>query len=427
MCELEVTINTVSDVQREAEFLMTHEELEPHFERAYKKYAPKVELKGFRKGKVPMEMIKRLYGEVIEQDALDDIANESFRSAMIERNVEPLGRPSLTDMDFKRGEHFKFTIKYEVKPTVELKKYKGLEVEKPVHTVTDAEVDAEIERLRRINAAMLGVTLVRDEGDHVITADVQELADDGMPLVGKKTKDARFSLSDETLVREIKDALAKAEVGAEYRVRFEQQHSDHTHTHFIAISVKKIEKVELPDFDDAFVKKVTQEQIATKDEFLANVRTDIQAYWAEQSERRVADTIVDEIVKAHEVVVPESLIELYLDSFIEDMKGRSRDGKLPQGFDERKFRNENRQYATYQAKWGLLREAIIEQEKLAATDEEIEHYAADEAVRLGIEKEQVVNYFKSSNVGAERVVGQKLMKLLRDNAKITERVIEETR
>ncbi|MBX2990974.1 MAG: trigger factor [Bacteroidetes bacterium] len=424
---MEVTINSVSDVQREAEFLMTHEELQPHFERAYKKYAPKVELKGFRKGKVPMEMIKKLYGEAIEQDALDDIANESFRSAMIERNVEPLGRPSLTDMDFKRGGHFKFTIKYEVKPTIELKKYKGIAVEKPVHHVTDEEVESEIERLRRINASMLGVTIVRDEGDHVITADVQELAEDGMPLVGKKTKDARFSLSDETLVKEIKEVLAKAEVGGEYRVRFEQQHGDHAHSHFIAISVKKIEKVELPDFDDAFVQKVTQENIATKEEFLANVRTDIQSYWAEQSERRVADTIIDEIVKAHEVVVPGSLIELYLDSFIEDMKGRSRDSKLPAGFDEAKFRNENRQYATYQAKWGLLREAIIEQEKIAATDDEIEQYAADEAVRLGIKKEQVVNYFKSSNVGAERVIGQKLMKLLRDNAKITEQVIEETR
>jgi trigger factor len=418
---LEVTINTVSDVQREAEFALTNDELLPHFEGAYKKFAPKAEIKGFRKGKVPMGMIKKMYGEAIEQDALDEIANASFRSAMVERNIEPIGPPKMTTMDFKRGEHFKFKIEYEVKPTIELKDYKGLRVEKPVHTVTESEVTAEIDRLRHANATMLGVTLVRDNDDHVITADVQELAEDGMPLIGKKTKDGRFYLSDATLAQEIKETLSKAEVGTEYKVRFEQHHSDHAHKHHIAISVKKIEKVELPVFDDAFVKKITQDKIQTKDAFLANLRNDLSAYWEQQSERKVQDNIVDTIVKSHDFAVPDTLVNLYLDSFVEDVKNRTRDKKLPAGFDTVKFRAENKEFAMYQAKWGLLRDQILEQEHLTVTDEEIEKLVESEAPSLGIEKEMLLKYYKSGGGVTERLLSNKLMKLLKDTAVVTEK------
>lgn len=421
---LEVTINTLSDVQREADFLLTDTDLQPYFEKAYKKHAPKIEVKGFRKGKVPMPMIKKMYGEAIEQEALDDIANESFRATMQERSIEPIGRPALVDMDFKRGEHFRFKIKYEVKPTIELKQYKGLRVEKLVHNVTDKDIDAEVQRLRRIESSLLGVTVVRDEEDHIITADVQELADDGMPLIGKKSKDVKFSLHDETLVKEIRDALRKAEVGETYRVRFQTQHDDHTHTQHLAISVKKIEKVELPDFDDAFVKKVTRDKVSTKEEFLAQMRKDLEAYWVEQSERQVQDALVSEIIKSHDVEVPDALVNLYIESFLEDIKNRSKDQRLPQGFDTKKFYEANKEYARQQAKWGLLREQIIERENLRVTDEELEQLAEKEAAALGLEKEQMLKYYKSYSGSTERMLSEKLMKVLRENATITERVIE---
>ncbi len=422
---MEVTINNISDVQHEADFTLTDADLQPHFEQAYKKYAPKVEIKGFRKGKVPMPMIKKMYGEAIEQDALDDIANESFRSIIQERNIEPIGKPSMVEMDFKRGDHFKFKIHYEVKPSIELKQYKGLTVEKPVHSVDEKEVTAEVDRLRHANANLLAVTLVSGTDDHVITADVQELAEDGMPLVGKKTKDAHFYLSDETLAKEIKDVLAKAEVGGEYKVRFEEQHADHAHAHHVAISVKKIELVELPEFNDEFVKKITKDKVGSKDEFIENLRKDLAAYWTQQSERHLQDKIVDEIVKAHVVEVPDSLVNLYLDSFVEDVKNRSREKALPKGFDEAKFRNENKEYAVYQAKWALLRERIVEAEKLTVSDEEVDELAASEAASIGIEKEQLLRYYKNSNAATERLLSKKLMKFLIDNAAITEKNIDE--
>jgi trigger factor len=422
---LEVTINTISDVQREAEIFLTAEELQPHFERAYKKVAPQIEVRGFRKGKVPLEMIKKLYGEAIEQDALDDIANDSFRSAMEEKHIEPLGQPAMVNMDFQRGQHFRFTIQYEVKPTFELKPYKGLAVEKPVHHVTDEEVQSEIERLRRAHATLLGVTLVRDNDNHIITADVQELADDGMPLIGKKTPDARFELADQALVQEIRDVLAQAEVGGQYRVRFSAQHGDHTHQHHIELKVKRIEKVELPEFNDEFVRNITGDSTATTATFLETLRKDLETYWARQSERMLEQAIINELVRMHEFTVPESLVNFYLDSFVEDIKSRSRDGRLPSGFDEKRFREENRPYAVFQAKWALIRERLIEAEGITATEEDVERLAASEAASLGLDKERLLRYYRTSNAATERVLSAKLMAFLKDHARVTEKVVDE--
>lgn len=422
---MEVTINTISDVQREAEIFLTAEELQPLFERAYKKVAPQIEVRGFRKGKVPLEMIKKLYGEAIEQDALDDIANDSFRSAMEEKHIEPLGQPAMVNMDFQRGQHFRFTIQYEVKPTFELKPYKGLAVEKPVHHVTDEEVQSEIERLRRAHATLLGVTLVRDNDNHIITADVQELADDGMPLIGKKTPDARFELADEALVQEIRDVLAQAEVGGQYRVRFSAQHGDHTHQHHIELKVKRIEKVELPEFNDEFVRNITGDSTATTATFLETLRKDLETYWARQSERMLEQAIINELVRMHEFTVPESLVNFYLDSFVEDIKSRSRDGRLPSGFDEKRFREENRPYAVFQAKWALIRERLIEAEGITATEEDVERLAASEASSLGLDKERLLRYYRTSNAATERVLSAKLMAFLKDHARVTEKVVDE--
>ena len=421
---MEVTINTVSEVLQEAEIEVSHAELVPHFEEAYKKYQPKVELRGFRKGKVPMEMIKKLYGEAIEHESLDTVASEFYRKAMTERNIQPLGQPSMVDMDFKRGEHFRFKIKYEVKPAIVLKKYKGISVEKPVHTVTDEELNGEVEHLRHANSTTEDAAAVTG-AEFIVTADVQELDDAGTPLIGKKTAGAKFTLSDETLVKEIREALASAEVGGTYRAKFESQHEDHSHPVHIALTVTKIEKVNLPAFDDELVKKITDGKVTSKDEFWKNLRTDIQKYWDEQSEKKVSDALAAETVKAHDFPVPDSLVNNFIDAFVEDLKSRSRDRKLPKNFDEKKFREDSKEYATWQAKWMLLKERIVEVENLTVADEEIEQLAQKEAVHIGIDAARLLEYYKSSSSAADRLLTDKVVALLKSQAKIKEKVVDE--
>ncbi len=416
---VEVTIHPISSVQQEAEIQVSTTELQPLFDKAYEKYRKKVEIKGFRKGKAPLEMIKRMYGPVIEHESLDDAADQFYKQAMQERNIRPIGQPKLVDMNLKDDRSFWFKIAYETRPEVTLKKYKGIAAEKPVHTIADEEVNAEIEYLRRANSTSTEVPAVTDE-HHVVIADVQELDDAGTPLIGRKNQGARFVLFDTGVPQEIRSALAQAEIGGTYKATFTTQHEDHSHAMAVAITPTKIEKVVLPAFDADFVKKITKDKVSTAEEFLSNLRTDLARYWDEQSERKVRDAVADEIVRSHEFDVPDSLVESFLDAFLEDIKNRSRDRQLPKGFDTNKFREESKATAVWQSKWMLLKEAIAEKENITVTDEDMDKLAAAEAARTGIDKDRLLQYYKSSGSASERLLSEKIMSFLREKAEVKE-------
>jgi len=421
---LQVTINTLSDVKQEATIELVHDELQPHFDQAYAKYRAKVELKGFRKGKAPLAMVKKLYGEAIEHEALDDIANTFYHQAMEERNIQPLGRPSMVDMDFKRGERFQFRIEYEVKPPVELKTYKGIAVERLVHTVSDQEVDEEIQQLRKANSTTSPATTVTDD-EHIVTADVQELDEAGTPLIGRKSNGVRFYLSDPSLATEIRDALRSAAVGQPVQVTYESTHGDHSHTVRLAVTPKAIERVHLPEFDETLVKKVTRDAVTSPDAFKISLRDDLQRYWSERAEAKVADDIASEIVRQHEITVPEAFVEALLDSYIEELRGRSRDRSLPAGFDEKKYREERRTQAVWQAKWMMIKERIAEVESLTVTDEDIDVLATEEAARAGLDKEKLLPHYKKSEAVRDRVLSGKIMGFLKQHARIAEKELKE--
>jgi len=421
---LQVTINTLSDVKQEATIELVHDELQPHFDQAYAKYRAKVELKGFRKGKAPLAMVKKLYGEAIEHEALDDIANTFYHQAMEERNIQPLGRPSMVDMDFKRGERFQFRIEYEVKPPVELKTYKGIAVERLAHTVSDQEVDEEIQQLRKANSTTSPATTVTDD-EHIVTADVQELDEAGTPLIGRKSNGVRFYLSDPSLATEIRDALRSAAVGQPVQVTYESTHGDHSHTVRLAVTPKAIERVHLPEFDETLVKKVTRDAVTSPDAFKISLRDDLQRYWSERAEAKVADDIASEIVRQHEITVPEAFVEALLDSYIEELRGRSRDRSLPAGFDEKKYREERRTQAIWQAKWMMIKERIAEVESLTVTDEDIDVLAAEEAARAGLDKEKLLPHYKKSEAVRDRVLSGKIRGFLKQHARIAEKELKE--
>ena len=421
---MQVSINTLSDVKQEATIELVQDELQPHFDQAYAKYRAKVELKGFRKGKAPLAMVKKLYGEAIEHEALDEIANTVYHQAMEERNIHPLGRPSMVDMDFKRGDRFQFRIEYEVKPPVELKTYKGIAVERLVHTVSDQEVDEEIQQLRKANSTTSPATTVADD-EHIVTADVQELDEAGTPLIGRKSNGVRFYLSDPSLATEIRDALRFAAVGQPVQVSYESTHGDHSHTVRLSVTPKAIESVHLPEFDEALVKKVTRDAVTSPDAFRISLRDDLQRYWSERAEAKVADDIASEIVRQHEITVPDAFVEALLDSYVEELRGRSRDRSLPAGFDEKKYREERRTQAIWQAKWMMIKERIAEVENLTVTDEDIDALATDEAARAGLDKEKLLPHYKKSEAVRDRVLSGKIMGFLKQHARIADKELKE--
>ncbi|MDE3058707.1 MAG: trigger factor [Bacteroidota bacterium] len=412
---MEVTINTLTDCDREVEISLTPEELVPHFEQAYKKASPSIEIKGFRKGKAPLSLIKKMYGDSIEYDALDNIANDLFKKTIEERNIQPIGTPNVVDMKYKRGEPFTFKIKYEIKPDFEVKEYKGIAVEKKAHRVTAKDVEAEVERLRHSNATYEEAQKVNGS-EFTVTADLQDLDETGAPLIGKKSEGMKIYLNETETEEEIKKALAHAEVGGVYTAKFKHQHDGHSHDVHLQMTVKKIEKVILPEFNDELVKKVTKEKYSSPGDFRKGIGEDLQRYWDEQSETQFVNDLTREIVRRHDFAVPESLVNGFIDTYIEDAKNQQPNKRLPKNFDEEKYREQLRPTAIWQAKWALIKEKILKQEKIEVSDAEIQTMAETESAKLGIDKDRLVQYYKSSENALDRIISEKLLELLKKSA-----------
>ncbi len=416
---MEVTIHELSEASREVEVQANASELQPHFERAYREYNPKIEIKGFRKGKAPVDLLKKLYGDLIEHESLNTIASDLYRQVVKERELKPIGEPVIVDMDYKRGEQFRFKVRYDIRPTIRLKEYKGIELEKPIYKITDEDVENEILRLRRINSTTERVDKVTD-AEHVVTVQMQELDETGVPMIGKKNENVRFYLADPQLEQPFKDALKNAEISGEYRIQFEHDHADHKHSVNALLKVSSIERVVLPELNDAFASTITKDKITTVAELRESIHKDLNDYWSERSRRQVLNAIAAEIIRRHDFEVPESLIHSILDGLLEEIKNQYPNKRLPDDFDTEKFYQENRAYAIYQSKWALLREEVIGAEHITVDEAELTKLAEEESAKIGIDKERLISYYRNSDQIKDRLVGDKLIAFLINNAKIKE-------
>ncbi|HUN64747.1 MAG TPA: trigger factor [Bacteroidota bacterium] len=421
---MDVAIKDLSEIEKEITIQTSAVELTPHFTRAYEKYRSKLELKGFRKGKAPLAMVIKLHGEAIEYESLNDIATDYYRQAITERDIHPVGEPVLVDMDYKRGEALSFRIKYEIRPTIQLGQYKGIPVERVVHIVTDKEIDDELQRIRRSNSTLTEAESVQGE-EFIVTVDVQETDEAGTPILGRKTAGMRVYLADPSVYAEIREALKSVTTGASVRTSFDRETDGGKTKTYLTLTAVKIERVELPEVTDEFVKKITKDKVTSVAEFMRGLRTDIDRYWRDKTERNLTDALIAQIVSRHDIPVPGALVKGILDSMVHDLEQRYPNKKLPPDFKEEEFREENKDTAAFQARWFLLREEILRAEKLEVTDDDVAARAAEDAPRVGMDKERLLGFYKTSDSVRDRILADKLTSFLVQNAAVTERSTEE--
>ncbi|MDA0986242.1 MAG: trigger factor [Bacteroidetes bacterium] len=418
---MEINHQKITKCGEQVDITLTQNELLPYFDTAYKKAAKTIKMDGFRPGKAPVEIVKKLYGESIQLDSLQEIADKSFREIMKEKNISPIGTPQMTDIQFKPGDPLKFTIKYEVKPVIELKNYKKLKIEKPTYNITSSNVDEEKRRLQRIHATYTAAQKVDNE-EFVATVNIKEFDEKGNEIVDRKRDGVKIYLNEESTEKEIKESLKDAEVNGTYPASFTHKHEDHEHKINLELNVTAIESVVLAEFNDEFVKKVTNDKMNSVTEFEENVKKDLENYFNDQSQKKYLDNLTQEIVKMHDIEVPESLVNSILTSFVEEDKKQY--GKnLPPDFNEEKYRETLKPTATWQAKWFLLREEILVAEKITLSDEDIEKQVDTEAIKLGIDKTTLLNFYKTSDKFREKLLTDKLFDFLQKETIIVEKMV----
>jgi trigger factor len=423
---METTISQASPVEYELELTASAEDLEPKLNEALKEQRKHMDVQGFRKGKVPLGLVKKMHGEQIGYKVAQEFVQEAFEEE-VESNdeIEPLGQPTITDLDYALDEDLRAVVRFGVRPEIEIQDVSSEQITMLDHEVSDEDVDDEIERLRTEEADLLPMEDEPAGEEDFVNIDLQRIdPQTDTPIIGDKDEDLSFFLDDERLKEELREALIGKKAGDTFRVELPQNPAQgHGHQHedqgeeeerLYEVTVNEVKERDLPPLDEAFVSRLTEGQFEDPDEFRDEVRRQLEQQWEKQSREMVQGEIIDKMLELHPVPVPESVIETYLDSFVNQVK-QENDGELPPDFDEEHFRNQNRRDAEKQGRWMLIRDKIVDNEDMEVDDEDLQEFFSEQAQGdEQVDAQQIEQFYRQMPQMMDRVKQQILSDMVYD-------------
>ncbi|RMD97648.1 MAG: trigger factor [Calditrichaeota bacterium] len=422
---LNTKVSEKENWQRTVDVVVTQDELKPEIEKAYKKYQKKVKLDGFRAGKAPIPMIKRMYGPRIEAEVVDEILPKIVTEAWKKENLRIVSLPKVEQLDYQPGGDLKITFTVDVEPEFELKKYENFQLEKQVYQVTDEDIEQALADLQEKNAIWETV----EEGiekDHYAMVDFQELDESGLPVIGHKFENEFIHMKYENgELSEIGRQLLGAKAGEKRVVEIVQQsnEADRQKTQRVKyeVTVKEIKKKILPEIDDEFARDVGEYD--NLEELKEALRKRVQESTQHKFDMALEHNLIDEINKNNPFDLPPSMVEQYLDSVIEQLKSAYSN----QPVDEQALWEQYRANAIWNIKWRLIRDKLAEMHHIEATEDEIRERVAEVAKSSGQDPDRLWNRVKNDEDRLRKyrhdVLEQKVVKFLLERQKIKEKKV----
>lgn len=413
---LEKEIKKIDECTRELTIKLTTEELQPYYESAYKKMQPKVNLGGFRKGKVPIKMIKKMYGAGIEADADQDIVNEEFRNFTQEENIQVLGTPKLKDID-KDENGIVYTIEFETLPTITLKDYKGMAIDEPVHAVTEEEVEEELEYILAQNGELEDADQVTDD-HYVLSLSMQEIISEDELSEANETD---VYLADKNILPELKENLRNTKVGDSFNYSPSSENANpQIKDKNFKVTVTKIQKLKPAELTDEFVDRITNGRITKAEELKDEINFNLQDEWDNKSRELVENQIVNNLVNDNEIPAPDQLVQQVLNQMVQDVRRRFEKNPEIQQQDDETLRAQLLPNAERSVKWELARNQIIENEGIELEDYDIDPIVEKEAKRYGQDVEQMKKILVQNPNFLTKILSKKAIDFVLDFAIINE-------
>ncbi len=396
---------------------------EKYVDHAYEENKEKFNIEGFRKGKAPRAIIEKNYGaSVFYDDALDHLFAHEYTEALAsDKDIEPVSNPEIKIDKFDE-DGIVLIAEVQSMPEVKLGQYKGLTIKKATGTVTDEEVDKELNQSRERQARYVEVERESKDGDYVVI-DFTGYTDN-KAFEGGTAQDYRLKLGSHTFIEGFEDQLVglkkgdKKDVKVTFPVDYFSEDLKGKDAIF-DVTVKKVEEKTLPPLDDEFASNVSE--FETLADYKADIRKHLEENLQARLKREDENNIIETIVKSSEVEIPDVLVERQLDSFIEDFsmrlsyQGYKLEDYLKQAnVTEEELREERREQAKDVVKTRLVLETIVKQEKLDVTDKELDEKLAETAQKYGKTLEEYKKNLGDRNIAyiQNDILMQKLLSLL---------------
>lgn len=352
------------------------EAVEASFKDALKSVTKSVTIPGFRKGKAPINLVKKMYQKYIIQDLTQKLIEDYYPKALEQEEITPIAQGQIESMtDIEEGKSFSFKVNVEVNPSFEAKDYKGIEVTRNKVEATGLQVDERLKALQE-NQAIISTVEGKAENGNLVTVDLQKLDEEGNEIEGNLMPDLKIELGKSTGIGEQLDKfLIGSEAGEtkeythSYPEDFEDEELAGTNEKF-KITIKEIESKELPEIDDDFAQDLEEENLET---LKANIKKDILEHAEKHEEERIVNTIADEILKRNPFDVPKSMVSNFIHNLEHDYKEKNPNQEI----DHAEFHRQYHDYAVNSVRWILVREQILKAENIEVTDEDVDAKIAE--------------------------------------------------
>ncbi len=398
--------------------------------RAYKKNVKHFNVPGFRKGKVPMNMVKKYYGiEVLLEDAINFAIEGSYGKVLEENNIIPVDYPKVDVVEVGEGKDFVYTAEVTVYPEVELGAYTGLSIEKKTYEVTEEEVSKKLKEMQEKGARIETKEDGTVENGNIAVIDFKGFVD-GEAFQGGEGTDYSLEIGSKTFIDTFEEQLIGAKVNdtVEVNVTFPENYGKEELNGKPAkfeVTIKEVKVKELPELDDEFAKETSE--FDTFAELKEDITKKLEAANETRSEREFEEAVITAVAGNAKVDVPAVMVEKEVDKMVKNLEQRLQYQGLSleqyfqfTGTDAEKMREYMRENARTKVKVDLVLEAIEKAEKFEATEEEIREKAKEVAKMYSAqEDEKMVDLLLQSQAAALKadVVTNKTMKFLLENNK----------
>ncbi len=417
---MEFNVIAINDSEKEVEIKLLCDEIKSEIIDEVKKQAKEIQVPGFRKGKVPVSMLKKMYGDALEYEASEKVANSFFWKVAKEKDLKPIGKPTMTDLKFEPEKELSFKVKYETIPTLSVSGYKNLSFDIPDYQVSEDEVNREINYILQSNKTLEEADIVSDEKT-IIDAEIILLERNGEKVTDAKPEKMQIDLSADGISKEIVDNAINKKTGEAFNFSFKDEHSHkledgkeevHKEEYLYQVNILGIKKVILPELNEELIKKVTKDKVSTEEELKSEIKNDIQKYYDQRVEELVRGRLVSEIIKNNDFVPPKSLVDNILEEYLKSEEEQAKKSRYPFNRDEARTRLQKS--AENEVKWYLIKNEIQKNENITITDEELTELAQKESEKTGIPLEKMISFLKSSGQ-TEKNLDRKLFEFLKSN------------